>query len=331
MTTDFDKKKNDRKDTGRTDLLMDAIGGIDPRYIEEAEQAVSPDSSGQKLSQKLTSGRKKKLFHSPAPALAAAACLTLLVLAGASRTGLLQNLLISAPEDSMLSGAFSLSDSISEESGYAAEEAAEIDTVGKDAAEKDADEKDIAKKDIAEKDTDREDVAEKEKVEKSADEENVVEKNAAEPILTAPPSMTLFVSGSSSSVFSVLKSSYNWTYPGSADAERITSICDADQIWNISDLPVLSLKQGSSITPDFDDVQPDSFSVRCLAASDQRTADPQDPQQHCVSITVQEDGSFALPEADRSYIVEVTAEWENDLYSGSCTYGFRAEYTEPAE
>lgn len=322
MTTDFDKTKNNRKDCSGTDLLMDAIGGIDPRYIEEARQAVSPDRSGKKL----PIGWKKKLIHSPVPILAAAACLTILVLAGASRAGLLQNLLIYAPKNSMLSGEVSLSDSMSDESEYAAEEAAEKDRIREYTADKNA-----GGENAAEKNADGENAAGKDAAEKEAVSETQDNKSAAEPeqeaeqLLTAPPSLTLLVSDSSSSGFSVLKTSYSWIRPGSADGDLVSTICDADQVWAISDLPVLSLKSGSTITPDFGDAPPDSFSVRCLAASD---LPDDDPQQNCVSAAVQEDGTFTLPIKDRPCIVEITAEWDKDLYSGSCIYGFRAEYVE---
>ena len=104
MITDHEQKKNDRTDPcetdfSKTDLFMDAIGSIDPQYIEEAHQAVSSGFSEKRP----ISCRIKRLIHSPAPVLAAAACLTLLVLAGASRTGILQDLFISSSKNSSLS------------------------------------------------------------------------------------------------------------------------------------------------------------------------------------------------------------------------------------
>lgn len=277
MTTDHEQKKNDR-----TDLLMDAIGSIDPQYIEEAHQAVSSCFSEKRP----VSCRIKRLIHSPAPVLAAAACLTLLVLAGASRTGILQDLFISSSKNTSLFGKEAASDSMTDVADT------QIPTAPPSLYLSVSDSipvSEVQKTDPAEYAAETGKTA---AVEKAAD----VEKSADED----KESRTF-------SDVSALKNSY---------------------IWTTSDLPVLTLKQGSSITPDFGDVQPDSFSVRCLAASDQQAADP---QQHCVDVAAQEDGSFTLPEADRSYIVEITAEWDNNLYSGSCTYGFRAEYEEPAE
>lgn len=301
MTTDHEQKKNDR-----TDLLMDAIGSIDPQYIEEAHQAVSSCFSEKRP----VSCRIKRLIHSPAPVLAAAACLTLLVLAGASRTGILQDLFISSSKNTSLFGKEAASDSMTDVADT------QIPTAPPSLYLSVSDSipvSEVQKTDPAEYAAETGKTA---AVEKAAD----VEKSADED----KESRTF-------SDVSALKNSYNWTWKNDVSGEpttSTTSICDAEYIWTTSDLPVLTLKQGSSITPDFGDVQPDSFSVRCLAASDQQAADP---QQHCVDVAAQEDGSFTLPEADRSYIVEITAEWDNNLYSGSCTYGFRAEYEEPAE
>lgn len=320
MITDHEQKKNDRTDPcetdfsetdfSKTDLLMDAIGSIDPQYIEEAHQSVASGFSKKRP----ISCRIKRLIHSPAPVLAAAACLTLLVLAGVSRTGILQDLFISSSKNSSLSCKEAAPDSMADAAEtqiptsppslyLSVSDSIPVSEVKKnDPAEHAAETVETAEIEIA---------AEGEKaddVEKTDDKEN-----------------------RTFSDISVLKNSYNWTWKNDVTGElstSTTSICDANYIWTSSDLPVLTLERGSSITPDFGDVQPDSFSVRCLAASDRQATDL---QQHCVDIAVQEDGSFALPAADRFYIVEITAEWDDELYSGSCTYGFRAEYEEPAE
>ncbi|MDY2627248.1 MAG: hypothetical protein SOW08_02865 [Lachnospiraceae bacterium] len=317
MITDHEQKKNDRTnpcetDFSKTDLFMDAIGSIDPQYIEEAHQAVSSGFSEKRP----ISCRIKRLIHSPAPVLAAAACLTLLVLAGASRTGILQDLFISSSKNSSLSCKEAAPDSMADaaETQIPTSPPSLYLSVGDSIPVSE-----VQKTDPAEHAAETVETAEVEKaddVEKTDDVEKADDKDKENRTF---------------SDVSALKNSYNWTWKNDGSGElttSTTSTCDADYIWTASDLPVLTIERGSSITPDFGDVQPDSFSVRCLAASDRQAADP---QQHCVDITAQEDGSFTLPEADRFYIVEITAEWDDDLYSGSCTYGFRAEYEERAE
>ncbi|MGN0294204.1 MAG: hypothetical protein ACI4D3_09405 [Lachnospiraceae bacterium] len=318
-----------------TDILINAIGEIDFRYIEEARLAVSPDSS-RKIS---AAGWRKRLIHSPAAVLAASACLTLLVLAGASRAGILQNVLIPLSKNSSFSGEDSSANNMADAAEYVSEEINEVQKT-----DSDADAAGNAAAEAAENTTDyaNEKTANEEKTADDVQEKNTEEKSLAESadtqILTVPPALNLYICGSSvsletagtedTSCFSALQNEYHWTFQTGEkqEATASTSISDAScRIWNVPNLPVLSLKTGSSIDPQFDDAPPDSLSVRCLAASDLQTGDP---EQHCVDISIQEDGTFTLPEKDRSYIVEITAVWDNDLYSGSCTYGFRADYTE---
>lgn len=297
------------------ELLMDAIGAIDPRYIEEARQAVSGSSSGKNH----TGLWKRRLLHSPAALMAAAACLTLLVLAGASRAGILQELLIisektgsTADKTSVSGGMAEIGECDAEEEAYSSEEyTAEKDTTA-DAVEKNGNSAQSADAEPSEtKSENAEAIAAAEAAEQSASQ-----------VPTAPPDLNLKISGTS--VLCALKNGYQWTYRTEKEPENhSTAASVVSDVWAASDLPVLSLKSGSSITLDFGDVPPDTISLRYLDVSGRQNTDS---QQDFLDLSIENDGSFTLPEDIRSCIVEITAEWDKNLYSGSCTYGFLAEY-----
>lgn len=309
---DQSRDQNHNHSQKKEELLMDAIGAIDPRYIEEARQAVSGGSSGKNR----TKLWKRRLLRSPAALLAAAACLTLLVLAGASRAGILQELLIISEKTGSTSNKTSASGGMAEIGEYDAEEGTY------------SSEEYIEEYVSAEYAGENENSAQGTDTEPSETEhtDNIAEAEAAEQsvsqIPTAPPDLNLKISGTS--VLCALKNSYQWTYRTEKEPENhSTAACAASDVWTASDLPVLSLTSGSSITLDFGDVPPDTISLRYLDVSDRQNTDS---QQDFIDLSIENDGSFTLPEDIRSCIVEVTAQWDEDLYSGCCTYGFLAEY-----
>lgn len=254
----------------KKELLIDAIENTNHKYIEETRQAVSSDSA-----QKTPFTRRiKRLAHAPAVQFTAAACLVLLVLAGASKSGLLSDFMIPHSDSAETPQEISSGDSNQEA--------------------------------------------------------------ALQPVLTEPPELNLIAVTPDSSYdsqqeeqgstriqdrISAAQNEYQWTYNLTTEPKSTFNVCSKP--WAASDSPVLTLEHGSAIEPDFNGTPPDSLSIRCLPGSQTPS---QTTRLSYTEIDPKEDGSFILPDDEAAYFIKITAVWDNDIYSGSCTYSFRAEY-----
>ncbi len=311
-------KVNEKKD-----ILMDAIGSIDPKYIEEARQAVSPDSGRKSLFSRWS----VKLAHSRTIQLTAAACLLLLVLTGASQTGILSDLIIFHSDRIQTFSDRNIS-----------QEAQDKDTVKENEIAGSGDSQ--SDKSTSSHAQSSEATPEAEAAANIMPDKNPSDRYDSMSVLTEPPMLSLYVLPSTEDYridrtedekitpynsISVPRNNYEWTYDEGNGQKTSSIACGSSDIWNSSDLPVLTLKSEEAIGLNFDDNPPDSLAIRCLPAS---KTGSDNLEAYYMEITPQEDGSISLPENELSCIVEITASWENEFYSGQCTYGFRTECTE---
>lgn len=146
--------------------------------------------------------------------------------------------------------------------------------------------------------------AEKSTIESGSGEK---EKSAAEDCLgiavaqEAPPDLTLSLNASGDTSFVA---------------------CAASDVWNCSDLPVLTLNEKDSITLQFSENEPDSLIIRYLPAS----AAAESNQTNTQEVSLSEDYTFQLPEKTGTYIVEIQVFWDKEIYEGNGTYGFQVQY-----
>lgn len=300
--------------------LMEAMGEIDPRYVEEARQAIAPESE-----KKHTCSPASLLSflcrwtHSSAARLAVTACLILLVVYGVQKIGMLSsfrggsaggadsNLFHSGSENS------NLQTNWSEEKETISPENNGVSGSGDTAGEKGiADNKTSGHT----SDSNRADSSEQKEEEQSE-------------VLTKPPLLTLHVSDETfhldpnteaADSIDIQSSDYVWSY-GKKEGSNASSLGQGTDLWNLSNLPLVSLNSGNELIPDFNSVEPDSFSIRCIPASEVQKADRETYYQ---TLFLQKDGSFQLPEGEDTYIVEIHATWDNNTYEGDCTYRFQA-------
>ena len=293
------------------DTLMDALSNIHPQYIEEARQAVSSESSDFSGNHKFRkffnrtwlSKKIRGLFHSSIARTAAAACLILLMITAGFHSQTLFTRIESggfagssknewAPSDiytdSDPSDIYTSSDPFVSENSPSpqvspSETAAEAE---KSALESGAGEKE---KSAAEEKS-------------SAGEKRTVEDHSGiDVVQEAPPDLTLSLSGSGDTSFVA---------------------CAASDVWNCSDLPVLTLNEKDSITLQFSENEPDSLIIRYLPAS----AAAESNQTNTQEVSLSEDYTFQLPEKTGTYIVEIQVFWDKEIYEGNCTYGFQVQY-----
>ena len=278
---------NEKKETAGQ--LMEAIGEIDPKYIEEARQAASPEQ-GQKRS---------------AVRILAAACLVLAIAYGIQKTGFLSGFtLFSEYEKSTGSGQASSGNSGSQllkaNENTANETKEENETLN-------------------------------EYPESAANENDTRTKQEADTILLAqPPILTLYsgaVTESSSgdtesaNFIDIRSTEYSWSCKQEIQKQS-SSLGSGTDLWTFASLPVLSASPGTELSLDFNEAEPDSCSIRYLSVSDAKKADRENFYQE---IPLEKDGSFLLPEEENSYIIEIHAVWDNDIYEGDCIYGLKAD------
>lgn len=302
------KEKNEKKD-----LLMDAMGNINPQYIEEARQAVS-DGTGPKST---PAERIRRLVSSPFCRFSAAACLMLIICISLSQSGILPDIFSDiSKKNSRETTVFSNSDlsRTDLETENLSESAANLSVLTEPPS---LNLFAMAQVKGTEKETD-------------SKPETAPEQNAVSEQRTDSKGVKQDVSTYSCSADSItaLQNSYQWTCDAGNDQQR-TTIADCPyDIWNSPDLPVLTLTPGETIHLEFTGNPPDSLSIRYLSASEISAQVSDTSRWNYMEVQLQEDNSISLPLEDNWYVVEISADWDNDLYYGSCIYGFRAEYTE---
>lgn len=279
--------------------FMEALGEIDPKYVEEARQAVLPGNTPKhsfSVASLLASIRR--WIHSPAVRLVTAACLVLVLVYGVQKAGILSSFSpFGASGGGVDSSKFNSGDtsdsnrtgSINQESGEDSQAAGEN---------------------------------------KKGNDNGIEEAAEDKTTSTEPPVLTLHASDEtlrsdsgheSTSFINIQSDEYSWSC-SQKDGSNSSSFGHGTDIWNFASLPVFSTVSGNELTPDFNGIEPDSLSIRYIPSSEVKKADREERYQ---KITLKEDGSFQLPETENSYIVEIQAVWDNDTYEGDCTYRFK--------
>ena len=281
------------------DTLMDALSNIHPQYIEEARQAVSSESSDFSGNHKFRnffnrtwlSKKIRGLFHSSIARTAAAACLILLMITA----GFHSQTLFTRIESGGFAG--SSKNEWAPSDIYTDSDPSDIYTSSDPFVSENSPSPQVSPSETAEE-------AEKSTIESGAGEK---EKSAAEDCSgiavaqEAPPDLTLSLNASGDTSFVA---------------------CAASDVWNCSDLPVLTLNEKDSITLQFSENEPDSLIIRYLPAS----AAAESNQTNTQEVSLSEDYTFQLPEKTGTYIVEIQVFWDKKIYEGSCTYGFQLQY-----
>lgn len=293
--------------------FMEALGEIDPKYVEEARQAVLPGNTPKhtfSVSSLLASIRR--WIHAPAVRLVTAACLVLVLVYGVQKAGILSSFspfgassgeVDSSSSNSGATSASNRTDSINQESGKDDQVTREDNQVIREDSQ-------VSEEDKKGKENEIEEAAEEDKT-----------------ISTEPPVLTLHASdetlrsdsdNESTSFINIQSDEYSWS--SSQKDGSNSSFGSGTDIWNFANLPVFSTVSGNELTPDFNGIEPDSLSIRYIPSSEVKKADREERYQ---KITLKENGSFQLPETENSYIVEIQAVWDNDTYEGDCTYRFK--------
>lgn len=324
----------------RINQFMDALGEIDPKYVEEAGQAFSPESCKEHIfSIDRLSASMCRWILFPFVRLATAACLLLIIVIGVKKGGIFPDFPFLSKSGSSGSSSFDVNDS---EGTHIENELIDLpddsdtdentfpqnnvsDNSEKSAAESKTDK-------FAKEDTGHSNSANSEGALSQRNDESEKRTPAAEP-----PVLTLYTSNLSepavenADALSITGSDYSWSYSkneesyGKEEGIRSSSHGQSSDQWTLASLTTLSLTPGSMITPDFNDIEPDSYTVRCIPAS---KAHKVNSEKDYLDIEAEGNGSFQLPEEENSYIVELYAVWDNKTYEGNCTYHFKVNFQE---
>lgn len=318
--------------------FMEALGDIDPKYVEEARQAVSPEAAKKRSSCRYFASIRQ-WNHSPAARILATACLILVIAYGARKAGILSSITFSG--DSAESSLNQFRSDLPEPDSQLSEELEELNSkddpnTSNNSIIEDSSQNDSSNYDENENSPAAEDAilsSDEDQQNESSTEKDIKEETAA-VTASKPPILTLYTSNKmelsnpdekNTNSVDIQSNDYSWSYGLQSDA-RLSSFSNGTDEWNLANMTAFSLSHGSMISLDFNGIEPDSVSVRCIPASEAKKANR---EELYLELTAEEDGSFQLPEEEESYLVEIKAVWynkHNNSYEGNCTYYVKVNF-----
>ncbi|MDO5410192.1 MAG: hypothetical protein Q4F21_07020 [Lachnospiraceae bacterium] len=304
----------------KTDILMDALNDIEPKYIEEAHQAFSTASK--------RSNRLRHFIHSPVTRLTAAACLVLLIAVGGSKAEILPDFTSYFPFSSEKSAEKSSkgnSSKVSSLQGTIPSDSS-VNHAGQAPADKNTPLPEIA--------------SENQGCYLVLSSESTVTKSndASYALLTEPPELTITASKASADqqIIQAVKNKSSWSYIKKDGTTAASVNQKRFSVKNSTGLPSCSTDGKEAVVMNFGAVSPDTLSLRCWQISGRKVLEqteqklyPDQNQKFQLpqkKMSNAETSSEEISNAEVSYIIEITAAWDQAEYSGECIYGFKITY-----